>query len=163
MEMVLEGGRFEPSDASSVTPGLYLGDDRRPAPVAGRGRRSALRRRSPAADLRLRPHRRHAHRGAGRAGWLHRLVLPATVRQRERVCLAARHRAGGLLVDPAGGAVDLHPALSPSHQYPRDDVPHRRWNRERHRFHAGGRGRPAVGRASRDPPAAALHPRPGHA
>ena len=31
----------------------------------------------------------------------------------------------------------------------------------RDRLHAGGRGRPAFGRASRDPSAAALHPRPG--
>ena len=161
-----DAGRWavEPRDARSVTHGLYLGNDRRPAPPVGRGLRSARWRRAPTADIRLRPHRRHADRGAGRARRLHRLVLPAPVRQRERVCLPAGSGARGLLVDPPGGQVDLHPALPPAHQHPRDHVPHRRrWDRECHRLHAGGRGRPALGRASRDPPAPALHPRPGHA
>ena len=69
---------------------------------------------------------------------------------------------GGSWSDPPGGRVDLHPALSPAYQYPGDDVPHRRrWDGECHRFHAGGRGRPALGSAPRDSSAPALQPRPG--
>ena len=66
-------------------------------------------------------------------------------------------RGGTWAVRPAV-RVDLHPALPPAHQHPRDHLPDRRRRRRAHRLHAGGRGRPPVRPASRDPPPASAAP-----
>ena len=129
---------------------------------ASDARRSPARRGPDADARRVRPDRRHADRGAGRARRGDRLVLPAALRQRQRLRRPARpgaraapgpsaRRASG----PPPSATSRAPTSSRPPSGPPDGVV------RPHRLHAGGRGRPAVGPAPRDPPAAALHPRPG--
>ena len=113
-----------------------------------------------ARPVRLRAHRRHADGGADRARRSHRLVLSAAVRQRQRLRRHPRSGAGRHLVGSARSGLDLHPTLPAPHQHPRDHLPHRRRHRRADRFHAGGRGRPAIGTPPGDPPAAPLHPGP---
>ena len=131
-------------------------DDRPRARSDGLGRSARA-----AGDLRLRTHRRHAHRGAGGAQRGDRLVLPPAVRQRERLRRVTGSRAGRHLGGAARRAVDLHPALPPPHQHPRDHLPDGERHGDRHRLHAGGRGRPPLRSASRDPPARARGTRIG--
>ena len=80
-------------------------------------------------------------------------------------CCLPRFDSGSVfaaLLDPIGAApgrcgprcLDLHPALPPAHQHPGNDLPHLRRHGDPDRLHAGGRGRPSVRPASRDPPPA---------
>ena len=107
-------------------------------------------------------HRQHGVRGAGRAGRLDRLAVPAALRFGRLLRGAARHPGARALADRAAERNQTNPAALPArHGHPRDHLRDRGRRGHAHRFHAAHRRRgvrrPRAPRPRRKGPRADAH------